>query len=179
MEGFQNTNLAILKRYLPLLAAVPYTRGLVLVGSLAARRAGEQSDIDLVVRVQKNRLWINRLLFLLVAAMIGRRRNRKSRSGRFCLNASLAAEKSRAEIISRIHPVSIELGEGSGYAKTIRNSLEFALEFSGVGPMLERAACWLLGAYIRARFERIKAHPEAILILEPNLIAYYPPRATF
>ncbi|MEK7500726.1 MAG: nucleotidyltransferase domain-containing protein [Patescibacteria group bacterium] len=85
--------LAILKRYLPLLAAVPYTRLVFLSGSVAAGTARPESDIDLIIVSQKNRLWLNRILLETAAWLVGHRRSRTKFKNRFCFNMFLADDQ--------------------------------------------------------------------------------------
>lgn len=82
--------LSVLKKYLPLLASVPYTRLIFLSGSAAAETARPESDIDLVIVSQKNRVWLNRIFSETAAWLISRRRTKTKFKDRFCFNMFLA-----------------------------------------------------------------------------------------
>ncbi|MBI4119914.1 MAG: nucleotidyltransferase domain-containing protein [Parcubacteria group bacterium] len=85
-----DSKLSALKKYLPFLAAVPYTRLIFLSGSVATGTAKPESDIDLVVVAQKNRIWLNRILLETAVWLVGRRRSRTKFKNRFCFNMFLA-----------------------------------------------------------------------------------------
>lgn len=82
--------LLITKKYLPLLALVPFSRIFFLGGSLVCGRLKETSDIDIIVVAKENRLWLNRLLLETVIFLLGRRRTQKKFKNRFCFNYSLS-----------------------------------------------------------------------------------------
>lgn len=178
MEGTINNDqlLRVLNRYLPILGAIPYSRAFPLVGSLAEGRARAESDIDLVVVAQKNRLWLNRALLVATVTLIGRRRTAKNRRGRFCFNASFAAGEGQMGLLSKFYPSSKNLAIGSRPILAVRDVLEFVLELSPLGAFLERLSQKLLISYIHRRFARFKNEPDAVLILKRNLIIYHPPR---
>lgn len=64
----------IVKRCAPLLALVPFVRGLAGSGSLAVDNTKHSSDLDIFVIVKDGRIWTVRLLLLLMSALLGRRR---------------------------------------------------------------------------------------------------------
>ena len=85
--------LSALKKHLPLLAGVPYTRLIFLSGSAAAGTPRTESDIDLIIVTQKDRLWLNRFCLETIAWLLGRRRTRNKFRDRFCFNMFLADDQ--------------------------------------------------------------------------------------
>ena len=79
-----------LKKYLPILVACPYTRIIFLAGSVAETRAHSESDIDLVVVAQHNRVWLNRFFLELAAWLAGQRRSKTKINNKFCFNMFLS-----------------------------------------------------------------------------------------
>lgn len=70
------------------LAAVPFVNMIAGSGSLALSNTRPESDFDLFVIVRTGRMWTARLLLLLVAQLLGRRRKHWDRLApdRLCLN---------------------------------------------------------------------------------------------
>lgn len=70
------------------LAALPLVRMIGVTGSLALSNTQAQSDIDLLVVVRRGRIWTARLLLLLTAQLMGRRRTYDDRQApdKLCLN---------------------------------------------------------------------------------------------
>lgn len=85
--------LTILKKYLPWFIAAPYTRAIFLSGSIAAGCPKPESDIDLVVVAQKNRVWLNRFFLELITWLLGRRRDKHNFKNKFCFNIFLSNQK--------------------------------------------------------------------------------------
>ncbi len=92
-EAEIKTKLLILKKHLPLLASVPYTRLVFLSGSVATGTARPESDIDLIVVSKKNRLWLNRFCLEIIAWLLGHRRTKNKFKNRFCFNMFLADDQ--------------------------------------------------------------------------------------
>mgnify|MGYP001611069039 CR=1 FL=1 len=80
----------ILKKYLPWLAACPYTRVVFLAGSVATKNPKPESDIDLIIISEHKRVWLNRLFLELGTWVLGIRRSRKKIKNRFCFNMFLS-----------------------------------------------------------------------------------------
>lgn len=82
----------IVRRFLPLLASVPFVRALAGSGSLALDNTKGSSDLDLFIIVKSGRIWTARLLLLVVAQLTGRRRTYwdAQAPGKMCLNHYVA-----------------------------------------------------------------------------------------
>lgn len=76
------------RRLVRWLAVVPFVRMIAGSGSLALSNTRPESDLDMFVIVQAGRIWTARLLLLLVAQFLGRRRKHWDRLApdRLCLN---------------------------------------------------------------------------------------------
>ena len=74
------------RRYLLTLRHFPYLRAVALSGSLALLNSQPKSDIDLLIIVKKNRVWLARLFVSLYFQILRKRRYGAKIAGRFCLN---------------------------------------------------------------------------------------------
>lgn len=76
------------RRVVRWLAPLPFVRMVGMTGSLALWHTRPQSDFDLFIVVRKGRIWIARLLLMLVAQLRGRRRKYWEREApdKVCLN---------------------------------------------------------------------------------------------
>ncbi len=68
---------------------VPWIRLVGISGDLSMENASADSDIDLFIITQKNRLWLSRLSVLFILSLLEKRRrkgdSKKSAAGKFCL----------------------------------------------------------------------------------------------
>lgn len=65
---------------------VPYVRMVAVTGRLAMKNAEEKSDLDLLVVLEKGKIFTGRLLVTLAIHLMGRRRYRGKIANRVCLN---------------------------------------------------------------------------------------------
>lgn len=65
---------------------IPWIRGVLLTNSLAYFNASENSDIDLLIVGQKNRLWLTRLLAVLPLKILNLRPTLNNKKDKFCLS---------------------------------------------------------------------------------------------
>ena len=79
-------------RVVKILRYVPFVRGIAVSGSLAGMYSNEQSDIDFLVIVRKNRIWLARLFLSAVTQALGVRRHGENISNRICLNHYVAED---------------------------------------------------------------------------------------
>ena len=77
------------------LRAVPFARAIAVTGSVALQNARPTSDLDLLIIVQKGRIWTARIIALLILEISGRRREKSKE--KICLNF-FAAENASAPI---------------------------------------------------------------------------------
>ena len=72
---------------------IPGVKLIGVSGSLAMMGSGKQDDIDLFVITEKNRIWLSRLLLILLTTITGFRRKRRekllSAAGKICINLIL------------------------------------------------------------------------------------------
>ena len=71
------------------LAFIPFLHLADVSGSLTFHNANEQSDFDLLIITQNNRLWTARILIMAVLGIMGKRRHGSHTKNRFCLNCYL------------------------------------------------------------------------------------------
>ncbi len=74
------------KKWGQVLQHLPYLKGILLTGTLALKRAEENSDWDVLVIIKKNRIWLGRLVLTFWLHFIGKRRHHQKTKNRFCLN---------------------------------------------------------------------------------------------
>lgn len=79
-----------------LFKVIPWVKMVGISGSLAIGNSDKNDDIDLFVVTQKNRLWISRLLLLLILELLNKRRKRGEKSqnvaGKVCINLLLDSD---------------------------------------------------------------------------------------
>ena len=74
------------EKYLKFIKWIP---GLKMVGiwnSISMNSANKNSDIDLLIVTEKNRMWLVRILVTLIFQVLWVRKNKKNHAGRFCLS---------------------------------------------------------------------------------------------
>src|SRR3989344_1049053 len=80
--------LEIARKIIKRLFAVPTVLFIGISGNLSMLNSQKEDDIDLFVIVEKNRIWITRLLLIGILKLMGkyRKRGQKDVSNKFCLN---------------------------------------------------------------------------------------------
>ncbi len=74
------------RRAVSVLRYVPFMRMILLTGRLAAKRATAHSDWDVLIVTAGGRIWWGRLLVMLVATLLGRRKTDRRHADRLCFN---------------------------------------------------------------------------------------------
>ena len=69
-----------------LLQFFPYVKMICLTGSLSKGKTKPESDIDFFIVLEKNRLWLGRIIVTFVVQLSGLRRYGAKIAGRICLN---------------------------------------------------------------------------------------------
>jgi hypothetical protein len=75
-----------LKRYIKILRYVPFVRMVAITGRLAMKNAEGKSDWDVLVVLEKGRIWIGRTLVTFMLQILGKRRHGNKIKNRVCLN---------------------------------------------------------------------------------------------
>ncbi|MEK9174817.1 MAG: nucleotidyltransferase domain-containing protein [Patescibacteria group bacterium] len=83
--------LAKLKKVLPVLLLAPYTKILFLAGSVAAGLARPDSDIDLIVVAQNNRVWLNKFFLEILTRIFKIKRTKNNNKNKICFNIFLGS----------------------------------------------------------------------------------------
>ncbi len=129
----------IVRRCAPFLAFVPFVQALAGSGSLALDNTKHSSDLDILVIVQKGRIWTARLFLLCISQFLGRRRKYYAASApdMLCLN----------------HYVSSSSLVVSKDIQNICMAMQYALlvpifHDDGVRTFLQRNSRWM-DAYVR------------------------------
>jgi hypothetical protein len=73
---------------------IPFIKMVAVTGALAIENSPSDDDIDLLIVTAKNRLWLTRLLAVLLIEVIGKRRRPKDKEfkDKICLNMFLSEE---------------------------------------------------------------------------------------
>jgi hypothetical protein len=74
------------KKWGMFLRFIPFVRAVAIVNTVALGIAENKSDIDLLLVVQKGRMWTARLFVTVFFALFGIRRNKKKIAGKICLS---------------------------------------------------------------------------------------------
>ncbi len=82
--------LAELKRSLPVLLLAPYTKILFLAGSTALGSPQKESDLDLIIVAQCNRVGLNRFFLEIITRLFGIRRTKNNIANKICFNIFLS-----------------------------------------------------------------------------------------
>lgn len=76
---------------------VPWIKMVGISGSLAIENVSEKDDIDMFIVTGSNRLWVSRLLLILILTIAGKRREKhistKKAQGKICINILLEESK--------------------------------------------------------------------------------------
>lgn len=80
-----------IKKILPILKKLPFLKAMALTGGVACANVKKEDDIDLLVVVQNNRLWLVRPILVLLLEFLGirRRPGQKRIQDKICLNILL------------------------------------------------------------------------------------------
>lgn len=118
-------HLSTLERAIKLIKLTPYTRAIILTGSMAEGRANESSDIDLFIQVKPGHLWLTRLLVTIIISLVGIRRTEHKIAGRICLNW-FATFNAPQQQVGRVYK---ELWREAGETTWIKNCLEILVDY--------------------------------------------------
>lgn len=144
----------ILLRCIPLLASMPFVRALAGSGSLAQDNTKPSSDLDVLVIVREGRIWTARLLLILMAGLLGRRRKYYDRSApdMICLNHYLV--DSSLLVASEIQNVAMAMQ----YASLVPVYNEYAMR-----KFCQRNAYWI-DAHVRMPLHPDVRHRYTIIL---------------
>lgn len=110
---------------------VPWVKMVGISGSLAMENASKTDDIDLFVVTDSKRLWLSRLLILIILSAFGLRRKRREKrqniSGKICLNilldtVSLGQYKSNIYIAHEVLQLKLLWQRGHTYQKYLEDN---------------------------------------------------------
>jgi predicted nucleotidyltransferase len=81
-----SSKLKKLRRVVWLLRFVPYVRMIAVTGTLSMKNAEKSSDWDLLIVLEKGKIWTGRTLVTAAAQLMGKRRHGNKIKDRICLN---------------------------------------------------------------------------------------------
>ena len=90
-EKYSQEKIEIVKNTIRILKFIPWIKMVGITGALAMHNSSKNDDIDFLVITAKNRLWLTRLLMVIVLEILGKRRrpNHKKIKDKICLNMFL------------------------------------------------------------------------------------------
>lgn len=74
------------ERAVSVLSKIPWIKMIGVWNSIAMNYSNEESDIDLFIVIEKNRMWFVRVVLTFLFEFIGSRKKKNSHSGKFCLS---------------------------------------------------------------------------------------------
>ncbi len=148
---------------------IPFSRGYLLTGSVAAGTAHMGSDIDIIAISHPEFVWFHRGMLFVALSLTGLRRTRTKRAGRMCVNASYASTNNAPN-----HSRTLLLWGGASPLRLV----EHLLCATGVAWLCERIARASISRFITTSFSCHLAHPDTVLTMDAREIEYYPPRET-
>lgn len=86
------------KKIALLLSIIPWIKSIGISGSVSMNGAKPESDIDFFIISYKNRIWLTRLLTVILTQLIGQRRHKNMIKNRICLNIYIADENTKYPI---------------------------------------------------------------------------------
>jgi len=72
-KKYSQKKLKIAKNFLKYLKLIPWIKMIAVTGALAMENSSKDDDIDLFIITQENRLWLTRLLLIVILIIIGKR----------------------------------------------------------------------------------------------------------
>ncbi|MFC1711131.1 hypothetical protein ACFLZ1_00940 [Patescibacteria group bacterium] len=90
-EKISSEKISIAKKTAKILKLIPWVQAIAITGALAMKNSEKQDDIDFLIITSENRLWLTRLLAILVLQILGRRRKPgdKNVKNKICTNMFL------------------------------------------------------------------------------------------
>lgn len=98
---FRQRREQLIARFISFLRFIPFVRGVAVGGSQTLGQSKANSDIDLLIILDANFLWLGRLLVTGYFQLTGHRRHGQKIANRFCLNHYLAGSR---EVLSERDP---------------------------------------------------------------------------
>lgn len=74
------------EKYLKFIKWIPWIKMVWIGNSISMNSASKDSDIDLLIVTEKNKMWLVRILVTLIFQILWVRKNDKHHAGRFCLS---------------------------------------------------------------------------------------------
>lgn len=91
-QKISHQKLIIAKRAARVLQWVPFLRGIFITQGLSLQNCKKDSDIDLLIITDSNKLWLSRALVISTIFLIGLRKSEKNKKDKICLGFYLAED---------------------------------------------------------------------------------------
>lgn len=90
-EVYSKEKIKIAKGIIRLIKVIPWVKMIGITGALAMGNSGQDDDIDLLIITQGNRLWLTRIILVILLELLGKRRrpNNSKYKNKICLNMFL------------------------------------------------------------------------------------------
>lgn len=86
-----------------ILKYAPFVKNISVINSLSFGASNQNSDIDILLIAQKNRLWTARAITVMILEFLGQNKNKWYQANKFCLGFALTTEKLNLENL-RLNP---------------------------------------------------------------------------
>lgn len=83
------------RRYQKIFSYIPWVRALCVCNSLAMNACHLESDIDLFIIAERNRLWTARIYLTLLTTLLGLRKTKHKHAGTFCLSFFVSLDEKK------------------------------------------------------------------------------------
>jgi D-beta-D-heptose 7-phosphate kinase/D-beta-D-heptose 1-phosphate adenosyltransferase len=90
-KKYSQQKIVVANKVVQLIKLIPWVKMIGITGALAMNNSTENDDIDLLIITTKNRLWLTRLILVLVLELLGYRRKPQTKNykNKICLNMFL------------------------------------------------------------------------------------------
>ncbi len=140
---------------------VPFVRGVAVTGRMAMKNAQHKSDLDLLVILKKNRIFIGRLLVTFMVHILGKRRYGQKIRDRICLNHFVTTKgyvSGRDIFASHEYAFLLPIFGAKAFMKFQKNNLwmrGFKINFEPSAENLKKIADSHVSKFIRKNLEKI------------------------
>ncbi|OGZ60960.1 MAG: hypothetical protein A2919_00450 [Candidatus Spechtbacteria bacterium RIFCSPLOWO2_01_FULL_43_12] len=167
---------------------VPYVRGIAVTGSVALNNATPKSDIDILITTESGKIWTTRFLITVVSWVLGSRRYGQNITDRLCFNHYITSDSDGfgpPDINSVVQSINIPAWNIGGKPSAhllrplkpvlkLKNAVEYILDRSGIGLILERILGKAQITKIRNNSMKYPKELKTPALDSKQLIFYYP-----
>jgi len=139
----------------------PFARGVAVTGRMAMKNAEHKSDLDLLIILEKNRMFIGRLLVTLLVHLLGKRRHGNKIKDRICLNHFVATKccvSGRDIFASHEYAFMVPIFGAKAFRKFQKNNpwiQGFKINFEPADGNLKKISDSHVSKFVRENLEKI------------------------